>query len=104
MTKFQMNRCPKASKRSADDTPGAERNIPKAGDIVLDAVIPRTQSTRAAHAPVVVCIYKFTQIAGDVLPDEYADKAVPLYQDRVFYTSPCVGNAFSRGGRGWTGG
>ena len=33
-------------------------------------------------------IYKFTKNAGDVFVDEYADKAVPLYQDRVFSIPP----------------
>jgi len=53
--------------------------MPKASDIVVDALAPRFQSSRAATAPVVICIYKWTSNAGDLL-QEYADKGVGLYQ------------------------
>lgn len=39
---------------------------------------------RPAHGPVLVCFYKYTSNAGDVLP-AYADKSVPLYQIQLLH-------------------
>lgn len=83
--KFSMSKCAKVTgKRALEDAPGSARKVPRASDIVVDAVVPRTSSsTRAAHAPVVLCIYKWTGKAGDLLP-EYSEKDdVGLYQSRA---------------------
>ena len=78
--KFSMSKCAKATnKRVLEDAPGSASKIPRAGDVVVDAIVPRTSSTRAANAPVVLCIYKWTSKAGDILP-EYAEKDVGLFQ------------------------
>ena len=78
--KFSMAKCAKPTKRALDDAPGSAAKVPRAGDVVVDALVPRASSTRAANAPVVVCIYKWTGNAGDALP-EYAEKGcVGLYQ------------------------
>ena len=80
--KFSMDKCAKAAKRSLDDSPGSQK-MPRAKDIAVDAVIPRTSpSSRAASAPIVICVYKWTGNAGDVL-QEYADKNVGLYQIQI---------------------
>jgi len=80
--KFSMAKCAKPTKRALDDAPGSATKVPRAGDVVVDALVPRVSSTRAASGPVVVCIYKWTGNAGDALP-EYAEKNVGLYQTRA---------------------
>ena len=77
--KFSMAKCAKPAKRGLEDAPGKATKVPRAGDVVVDALVPRASSTRAANAPVVLCIYKWTANAGDALP-EYAEKSVGLYQ------------------------
>ena len=77
--KFSMAKCAKPTKRALENVPGSATKVPRAGDVVVDALVPRVSSTRAASAPVVVCIYKWTGNAGDALP-EYAEKNVGLYQ------------------------
>ena len=80
-SKFSMEKCAKAAKRTLHDSPGSQK-MPMAKDIVVDAVIPRaSQSSRAASAPIVICVYKWTGNAGDLM-QEYADKSVGLYQTR----------------------
>ena len=71
-------------KRAAEELPSeaAASKVPKASDIALDF----TSTTQAkpkrlpASAPVIVCIYKITDEAGDVW-DRYPD--VPLWQIQI---------------------
>ena len=82
--KFSMTKCAKPTKRGLENATQSASKLPRAGDVVVDAVIPKvSSSTRAASAPVICCIYKWSSNAGDILP-EYADKqAVGLYQTRA---------------------
>ena len=50
--------------------------------MVVDPLTPRTmiRSNRPAHGPVLVCIYKYTSRAGDLLPAYKDDQDVALYQ------------------------
>ena len=78
--RFSMALCAKATKRPAEEEAGSNKKLPKASDIVLDPVIPSTRSTRAAHAPVVLCVYKYTNCAQDIMPEEFSDPGLALYQ------------------------
>ena len=50
------------------------------GDINIDPLVARTRiSSRPTHGPVCICIRKFTNCAGDLLP-QYLEKNVGLYQ------------------------
>ena len=84
-SKFNMEKTAKpTNKRGLNEDSGSNK-IPKAGDVVVDAVMPRaaSQSTRPAHADIVVCMYKYTNRAGDLLPN-YAEKEdVALYQIQI---------------------
>lgn len=85
--RFSMDLCAKGVKRSSDDTLVSTNKLPKAADVIVNAVVPKIPSTRAAHGPVVICLYKFTNSAADVLPDDYAEKDVALYQIQDFVSS-----------------
>ena len=77
-----MSKCAKpTNKRPPEDAlDGPAKKMPKAGDIVVDAPVPRATSNRAANAPVVVCLYKWCDKASDVFPDLYAERDAALYQ------------------------
>jgi len=78
-----MAKCAKAtSKRSLENGEGSASKVPRAGDIVVDALVPRASSNRAASAPVVVCIYKWTSNAADIFPG-YVEAGTGLYQSRA---------------------
>ena len=53
--KFSMEKCAQATKRPTDDAQQGSNKIPKAGDVVLDAMIPKApQSNRPNDAPIIV--------------------------------------------------
>jgi hypothetical protein len=80
--KFSMESCAKrVEKRPLSEALAMGNKIPRAGDVVVDPLVPRTtiRSTRPLQGPVVVCIHKYTNNAGDLIA-AHADKKVPLYQ------------------------
>ena len=84
--KFSIENCAKRVEKRPAAGEGPLAKIPRAGDVVFDALVPKTSSwsTRPAYGPVVVCIYKYTSNAADLLP-AYVDKPkVALYQDTIF--------------------
>ena len=88
--KFSMENCAKRVEKRPAPGEGPLAKIPRAGDVVFDALVPKTGSwsTRPAYGPVVVCIYKYTSNAADLLP-QYVDKPkVSLYQESFFFSTP----------------
>ena len=57
---FDMKKTSKGQKRSNDDDGNQPHKMPKAGLIIVDEIVPKTQ-VRPNHAPVKVCIYKYHQ-------------------------------------------
>ena len=50
------------------------------GDIQVDPIVAKTRvSSRPTHGPLVVCVYKYTDRAGDFYL-QFVDKNVALYQ------------------------
>ena len=50
------------------------------GDIAVDPLIAKARvSSRPTHGPLVVCVYKYTNCAGDFY-QQFVDKNVSLYQ------------------------
>jgi len=54
---FSMDKTAKAQKRSNENDGNQPRKIPKAGDIMVDTIVPKA-GLRPNTAPVIVCIYK----------------------------------------------
>ena len=82
--KFSMENCAKrVEKRPLSEALATGNKIPRAGDVVVDPLVPRTTtySARPSQGPVIVCVYKYTSNAGDLIA-AHADKKVPLYQTR----------------------
>ena len=84
-----MDKTAKATKRSNQDE--GPRKVPRAGDIIVDDVLPKAQ-TRNEIAPVIVCIYKYTSHAGDVYVDRYRENRTSLYQ--IQFDQDCRNNIF----------
>ena len=88
MPGFSMTACAKPNKRALDDAASPASKIPRASDVVVEQATPRstaavTTSTRPNFAPIQVCIWKYTDRAGDLLP-AFADKPdVRLYQIQI---------------------
>ena len=55
---FSMSKTTRGVKRSSNDDGNQTQKIPKAGEIVVDEIVPKTQ-VRPNYAPVKVCIYKY---------------------------------------------
>ena len=83
--KFSMDNCAKrVEKRPLSEAfASGAMKIPRAGDVMVDPLVPRTtnRSTRPLHGPVVICIHKYSNNAGDLIA-AHVDKKVPLYQKR----------------------
>ena len=82
-----MTACAKPNKRALDDAPAPASKIPRASSINVEQATPRTNTattgTRPNFAPIQVCIWKYADRAGDLLPS-FADKpTVCLYQIQI---------------------
>ena len=75
---------PGASKRKSEALPGRAAKLPKAGDISAERGPRPTQAPRRlpANAPVNVCLYRITDVAGD-LWELFHEKEMPLFQVQV---------------------
>jgi len=84
---FSLDKC--AKKRPSDDAAEGKAKTIRAGDVVVEPLVSRLPSSRPTHGPVIVCIYKWTDNAGDVLP-AYEGRKVALYQiqDIIFTVRP----------------
>ena len=69
--KFSMDGCSKAK-------PATEMNI-KMDSLDLAGSLYTSKRLRSAVAPIVICIYKYTNFAGDLLPD-FRENNAALYQ------------------------
>ena len=84
-----MTACAKPNKRAPDDAPSPASKIPRASDIVVEQATPRstaaTTSTRPNFAPIQVCIWKYADKAGDLLPVFQETPSIRLYQIQIFH-------------------
>ena len=80
MSKFTLTNA-SAGKRAAESSGGPSKKIPKVSEMKKEA--PRVQTQRATtNAPLNICIYKYTEAAGDVWGQFKDQPTQPLWQAR----------------------
>ena len=78
MSKFTLSNA-SAGKRAAEAAGGPAKKIPKLSEMKKEA--PRPQFQKATtNAPVNICIYKYTEAAGDVWSQFKDQPTQPLWQ------------------------
>ena len=84
MPRFSCSIATPSRKRSVQETNGSSK-VPRASEVsVVEGPSPaqRLAGRLPAVAPVVCCIYKVTDCAGDVW-DSYSDQSLPLWQVQI---------------------
>ena len=97
-SKFSMDAVAAATLKRSSESPQAvgrsPAKVPKADEMTLLEQSPKPASTMQrlpAHAPVVVCLYKVTDEAGDLWNAYEGKEGVQLWQVQVSHDArPCI--------------